>query len=61
MLAVVLSGGGNYGAMQSGALEASNVDLATELVDLILAQRNYQANAKAISTNNQVTQTIINV
>ena len=55
------AGTSNFGSMQSGALEASNVDLATELVDLIVAQRNYQASAKAISTNNQVTQSIINI
>jgi len=55
------AGTGNFGTMQSGALEASNVDIATELVDLIIAQRNYQASAKAISTNNQVTQSVINI
>jgi flagellar hook protein FlgE len=55
------AGTGNFGLMQSGALEASNVDLATELVDLIMAQRNYQANAKMISTSDQVTQSIINI
>lgn len=55
------AGTGNFGLMQSGALEASNVDLATELVDLIMAQRNYQANAKMISTSNEVTQSIINI
>jgi flagellar hook protein FlgE len=55
------AGTGNFGLMQSGALESSNVDIATELVDLIIAQRNYQANAKAISTNNQVTQSVINI
>lgn len=55
------AGTGNFGLMQSGALEASNVDIATELVDLIMAQRNYQANAKMISTADQVTQAIINI
>ncbi|WP_435636012.1 flagellar hook protein FlgE [Pseudomonas solani] len=52
---------GTLGALQSGALEASNVDISTELVDLIVAQRNYQANAKTIETENAVTQTIINL
>jgi flagellar hook protein FlgE len=52
---------GTLGALQSGSLEASNVDISTELVDLIVAQRNYQANAKTIETENAVTQTIINL
>ena len=49
------------GALQSGALEDSNVDLSTELVQLIIAQRNYQSNAKTIETADQVTQTILNI
>lgn len=52
---------GSFGAVQSGALEASNVDLSKELVDMITAQRNYQANAKMITTEDQVTQTVINI
>ena len=52
---------GTLGALQSGALEASNVDISTELVDLIVAQRNYQANAKTIETESAITQTIINL
>lgn len=52
---------GTLGALQSGALEASNVDISTELVDMIVAQRNYQANAKTIETENAITQTIINL
>jgi flagellar hook protein FlgE len=52
---------GNLGAIQSGALEDSNVDLSAELVNLIIAQRNFQANAKTIETENSVTQTIINL
>ena len=47
--------------LQSGALEDSNVDLSEELVDLIVAQRNFQANAKTIETNTAITQTIINL
>ncbi|WP_018176645.1 flagellar hook protein FlgE [Thioalkalivibrio sp. AKL8] len=54
-------GTGNLGTIQSGALEASNVDIAQELVNLITAQRNFQANAQTISTADQVTQTIINI
>lgn len=49
------------GAIQAGALEESNVDLSEELVNLIIAQRNFQASAKTIETADQVTQTIINL
>ncbi len=52
---------GEFGAIHSGVLETSNVDIAEELVKLIVAQRNYQANAQAISTEDQMTQTIINI
>jgi len=52
---------GNFGFIQSGALETSNVDLTAELVNLITAQRNFQANSKAIETSNTITQTIINI
>ncbi|TVV70925.1 flagellar hook protein FlgE [Sphingomonas solaris] len=52
------SSNGN-GQIQSGALELSNVDITDELVALIAAQRNFQANAKAIETANTLTQTII--
>ena len=54
-------GAGQYGRLLSGTLERSNVDIAEELVNLITAQRNFQANAKAIDTNTQITQTIINL
>ncbi|MBK1716739.1 flagellar hook protein FlgE [Thiocystis violacea] len=54
-------GTSNLGLIQSGGLEAANVDLAEELVSLITAQRNYQANAQTISTADQITQTIINI
>lgn len=49
------------GRIQASALEDSNVDLSDQLVNLIVAQRNYQANAKTIETANAVTQTIINL
>ncbi len=51
----------SLGAIQAGALEDSNVDLSDQLVNLIIAQRNYQANAKTIETTNAITQTIINL
>ena len=52
---------GNFGLIQAGGLEASNVDIAQQLVNLITAQRNFQANAQVISTADTVTQTIINI
>ena len=54
-------GSGTLGALQSGALEDSNVELSDQLVNLIVAQRNYQANAKTIETESAITQTIINL
>lgn len=55
------AGTASFGLIQSGALEASNVDLTEQLVNMITAQRNFQANAQMISTADQVTQTIINI
>jgi flagellar hook protein FlgE len=51
----------SFGNIQSGALEASNVDLTAQLVQMITAQRNFQANAQMISTADTVTQTVINI
>lgn len=50
-----------FGRIQSGALERANVDITEELVALIAAQRNFQANAKAIETANAMTQSVINL
>lgn len=50
-----------FGAIQTGAIERANVDLTEELVALIAAQRNFQANAKAIETANALTQTVTNM
>ena len=50
-----------FGQIQSGALEQSNVDLTTQLVQMITAQRGFQANAQMITTADQITQTIINI
>lgn len=55
------AGSGNLGVIQSGALESSNVDLTAQLVNMITAQRNFQANAQMIQTSDQITQTIINI
>ena len=56
-----VAGSSSLGLITAGAVEESNVDLSSELVNLILAQRNFQANAKTIETVNAVTQTIINL
>ncbi len=55
------AGTGRFGMIQSGALETSNVDLTQELVSLITAQRNFQANARSIETANSITDTIIQI
>ena len=54
-------GAGNVGVLQSGALEESNVDITAELVNMITAQRNYQANAQSIKTQDQIMQTLVNL
>jgi len=55
------AGGAGFGTVRAGARERANVDLTAELIELITAQRNFQANAKAIETNNTLTQAIINI
>ena len=55
------AGAEGYGNILSGSLERSNVDITEELVNLITAQRNFQASAKAIETTTTLTQTIINI
>jgi flagellar hook protein FlgE len=55
------AGNSGFGVIQSGALEASNVDITEQLVNMITAQRNFQANAQMISTADSITQTIINI
>ena len=58
---VGVAGSANFGVLQSGAVEDSNVDLTAELVDMITAQRVYQANAQTIKTQDQILQTIVNL
>ncbi|MDB3912549.1 flagellar hook-basal body complex protein, partial [Paracoccaceae bacterium] len=53
------AGSEGFGSIQSGSLERSNVDITEELVNLITAQRNFQASSKAIETSTQLTQTVI--
>ena len=52
---------GTLGVLQSGAVEESNVDLTGELVNMIVQQRNYQANAQSIKTQDQIMQTLVNI
>ena len=55
------AGSAGFGSIRAGATERANVDLTQELVDLITAQRNFQANAKAIETSSAMTQAIVNI
>ena len=55
------AGAAGFGNIQAGALESSNVDLTTQLVEMITAQRAFQANAQSITTANQLSQTVINI
>ncbi len=55
------AGEGNFGSIQSGALEQSNVDISKQLVNLILAQQTYQANSQTIQTEKSVIDTIMNL
>ena len=54
-------GTGGLGVIQAGALEDSNVEITEQLVDMIVAQRNFQAAAQVIQTADTITQTIINI
>jgi len=54
-------GTASLGLIQSGALESSTVEIADELVNMIVSQRNYQANAQVITTADQLTQTLLNI
>jgi len=56
-----VAGAGGFGNMTSGALEASNVDLSKELVNMIVAQRNYQSNAQTIKTQDSILNTLVNL
>ena len=56
-----IAGGNGIGNLMSGTIERSNVDITEELVGLIAAQRNFQANAKALDTASQISQTIFNI
>jgi flagellar hook protein FlgE len=55
------AGGSGVGLVESGSLEESNVDITAQLVNMITAQRAFQANAEMVSTENSITQTVINI
>jgi flagellar hook protein FlgE len=55
------AGSAGFGSIQAGALESSNVDLTTELVNMITAQREFDANAQVVTTANQESQTVIGI
>ena len=59
--AVGAPGTGSRGSIQGGALESSNVDIATEFTNLIVFQRSYEANSRVISTLDQLTQDLLNL
>ncbi|RJS95171.1 flagellar hook-basal body complex protein [Salinisphaera sp. Q1T1-3] len=59
--ALGVAGSGQFGDLRGGTLESSNVDLSQQLVDMIVSQRNYQANAQTIKTQDQVLQTAVNL
>ena len=52
---------GTFGSLASGAVEASNVDMSAELVNMIVAQRNYQSNSQTIKTQDQILNTLVNL
>jgi flagellar hook protein FlgE len=54
-------GTGKFGTLASGSLEESNVDLTSELVNMMTAQRAYQANAQTIKTQDQIMTTLVNL
>ncbi len=56
-----VAGNSGFGTIASGSLEHSNVDTTSALVEMIVAQRDFQANAQMIQTDNQITQTVINI
>ncbi|HKS33696.1 MAG TPA: flagellar hook protein FlgE [Enterobacteriaceae bacterium] len=56
-----LAGTGNFGKLTNGALESSNVELSKELVNMIVAQRNYQSNAQTIKTQDSILNTLVNL
>jgi flagellar hook protein FlgE len=49
------------GTIQSGALELSNVDLAAQMADLIVAQRGFEANSKIVTTSDELLQDVVNM
>jgi flagellar hook protein FlgE len=61
LTAAAAPGSGSLGAIQSGALETSNVDLSAQMADLIIAQRAFEANSKIITTSDELLQDVVNM
>lgn len=59
--ALGLAGTGTFGALTPSAIETSNVDVSQELVNMIVAQRNYQSNSQSIKTHDQILNTLVNL
>jgi flagellar hook protein FlgE len=58
---VTAPGSGGLGTIAAGQLESSNVDLSTEMANLITAQRAFEASSKIVTTSNEVLQTVVNM
>ncbi len=58
---VGVSGSGNRGVINAGTLEMSNVDLAQEFTNMIIAERGFQANSRIISSADQMLQELVNI
>lgn len=56
-----MANSGTLGSLMSGAVESSNVDMSQELVNMIVAQRNYQSNSQTIKTQDQILNTLVNL
>ena len=61
LTAMSAPGSSGLGSIQSGALELSNVDLSSEMANLITAQRGFEANSKIVTTSDEVLQTLVNM
>jgi len=61
LAAPVAPGTSGTGSLVSGSLEMSNVDLASQLTDLITAQRGFEANAQTVTTSNEILQDLVNL
>jgi flagellar hook protein FlgE len=61
LAAMTAPGASGLGTIQSGSLELSNVNLSTEMTNLITAQRAFEANSKIVTTSDEILQTVVNM